>query len=261
MQLIAADIGNSSTKIAVDHAGHDDRWSTNIAFRDNDPIGDDFSPVEQSKPAYWSISSVSNSRLNQLHDWVKLHRPSDIFHVIEPSEVELETDVQSREQLGRDRLIAAWMAVQLDDSAPIIVIDAGTAVTIDYVDAKGVFQGGVIFPGAESNFRQLCEHTDALPNLDRSHRNSSTFLEPIGKSTNDAIVKGVFYAQVAAIIGIVNHLSLISHDQAHVYVTGGGSIDLIEMLPENWNDVPDLVLRGAKSIGAKLIKQLGDKVD
>ena len=154
MQLIAVDIGNSSTKIAVDHMGDDDRWSSTTIVRDDNGLdelkknvlGDSFS-------CCWVVCSVNKVRQNRLARWVQSNRPDDQFHIISADDVPLKTAVESREQLGRDRLLAAWMATNLDDeSGPLIVIDAGTAVTIDYVDAAEVFQGGVIYPGADSNF-------------------------------------------------------------------------------------------------------------
>ena len=255
MQLIAVDIGNSSTKIAVDHAGDDDRWSSQQVLRGDEQLGRDSLDCDNSTSCFWSVSSVNQERLGHLADWVRQNRPADTFHPISADDVELETNVESREQLGRDRLIAAWMAVELDDqSGPLIVVDAGTAVTIDYVDADEVFQGGVIYPGAESNFRQLAQHTDALPDLSRSNRKCPTADDMIGKSTMDAILKGVFHSQAWAIRGIVERLTPHAGQATPVYVTGGGIADLMDFFPDAWNDVPDLVLRGAKEIGKKLVR-------
>lgn len=262
MQLIAADIGNSSTKIAVEYSGDDDRWSTSLVFRGNQEFGDDFQPLDSKTPAFWSISNVNAERLSQLANWVAAHRPDDRFHVIAPSEVPLKSDIESRDQLGIDRLIAAWMATVLNDqSGPLIVVDAGTAVTIDYVDANEVFRGGVIFPGAGSNFRQLSNDTDALPNLERSKRVAMARKKIIGRSTHEAIIQGVFQSQIAAIQGIVARMAKISKQTTSVYVTGGGIADIIDRLPEDWNDVPDLVLQGAKTIGARLVNESSDAAD
>jgi type III pantothenate kinase len=261
MQLIAADIGNSSTKVAVDHTTEDDRWCMETIFRGDDPLDLDLGSINMAdEPAFWAVSSVNRTRQRQLENWIASHRPEDQFHVIEPDDVSLETNVESRDQLGRDRLIAAWMAVQLNDqSGPIIVIDAGTAVTIDWVDEQLVFQGGVIFPGADSNFRQLAKYTDALPDLSQRDRDESGMnldgaLEGLfGKSTTSAILQGVFQSQIAAIRGVVQRMASRSNRQPTVLTTGGGIADIAGGLPDDWDDVPDLVLRGAKSIGRALI--------
>lgn len=263
MQLIAADIGNSWIKVAVEHAAKDDRWCLETIFRGDEPLDFDFSALDVgNKPAFWSVSSVNQARQQRLKNWIQEYRPHDQFHVIESDDIELATDVESRVQLGRDRLIGAWMAVQLNDqTGPIVVIDAGTAVTIDLVDCNLVFQGGVIFPGAESNFRRLCEYTDALPDLGREHRSRNVdndcFSDVIGKSTTDAILKGVYQSQILAIRGIAKQMATRSDRRARIFATGGGIIDIASDLPQTWDYVPDLVLRGARSIGRGLMSQSG----
>jgi type III pantothenate kinase len=253
MQLIAVDIGNSSTKIAVDQTCDDDRRSSIKILRGSEQPDENWlRDIEE--PCFWSVSSVNKERLESLNNWVCSNRPADMFHPISADDVEMETNVESREQLGRDRLIAAWMAVQLDDqSGPLVVVDAGTAVTIDYVDADEVFQGGVIYPGAESNFRHLAAHTDALPNLSQRNTERPTPGDVIGKSTRDAILKGVFHSQACAILGIVKRIQSQAGQPTPVYITGGGIANLIDFFPAKWNEVPDLVLRGSKEIGLKLV--------
>lgn len=258
MQLIAADIGNSSTKIAVDHAAKDDRWCQETVFRNAEPI--DLTSIQiGDEPAFWSVCSVNQSRQQRLRDIIAADRPNDQFYLIEPDDVDLETNVQSRTQLGRDRLVAAWMAVQLTEhSGPLIVIDAGTAVTVDLVDQDLVFQGGAIFPGAESNLRQLTQNTDALPDLQsfaRHGRLPVSLNNSVGKSTTDAILLGVYTAQVAAIQRLAQSLAQPLPTAATIFTTGGGIIAIERELDESWQHVPDLVLRGARGIGRKLIRR------
>jgi len=151
MQLIAVDIGNSSTKIGFAQnavakkstwrdlqSKGDDLWTSRANLPNENPIallGEDLK-LDQA-PATWVVSSVNSVRAQSLGDWVATHRPDDRFQLIAQSDVDLQSDVQSRKQLGRDRLIAAWMAIQLNDNTgPAIVVDAGTAVTVDLVDAQ-----------------------------------------------------------------------------------------------------------------------------
>jgi type III pantothenate kinase len=267
MQLIAADIGNSSTKIAVEHTGDGDRWCMETIIRGDDPFCLDLSAFElDDEPAYWVASSVNHERQKRLEDWINKHRPDDQFHPIEADEVDLQSNVESRKQLGRDRLIAAWMAVELNDRAgPLIVVDAGTAVTIDLIDRDLVFQGGFIFAGIDSNFRQLANGTSALPDLSGQYQSGpleKLSLGSLGKSTTSAIRQGVYHSQVKAIRGIVRGLakSLVSKNGKNhttsVYATGGGLQEISNCLPEQWNHVPDLVLQGARSIGRKLLREL-----
>ena len=257
MQLIAVDIGNSSTKVAVE-TKTDDRWRMQTVFRGDDPINLGLvAPDIADQPAFWSASSVNSVREEKLRIWITKHRPNDHFHSIAESDVPLNSNVESREQLGRDRLVAAWMATELNDqSGPIIVVDAGTAVTIDLVCDKLIFQGGHIFPGAELSFRQLSQDTDALPDLSnekRSNRFEDLSYGEVGKSTNAAILQGVYQSQIGAITGIVAAMSRQQNSQPVVYTTGGGIKDIGEWLPESWLRVPDLVLQGARKIGKTLM--------
>jgi type III pantothenate kinase len=262
MQLIAADIGNSSIKVAIEHAADDDRWCLETIFRGDEPLDLDLTDLDVGdEPAFWSVSSVNQGRQKRLQNWIQQHRPEDQFHVIESDDIDLKSDVESRVELGRDRLIGAWMAIQLNDQrGPIVVIDAGTAVTIDLVDRNLVFQGGVIFPGAESNFRRLADYTHALPNLGRGNQPDASrgpFSDVIGKSTNDAILKGVYQSQISAIRGIAKQMATRSVRRATIFATGGGITDIAGDLPQSWDLVPDLVLRGARSIGRSLLSRNG----
>ncbi len=258
MQLIAVDIGNSSTKIGVLRKSvgslGGDLWSRRIRLENERPIV--FAPKDfelPSEPALWAVSSVNSVRSKELESWVSKHRPDDQFYLIGESEVDLSSDVESRKQLGRDRLIAAWMAVELNDGVgPIIVVDAGTAVTIDLVDDQLVFQGGHIFPGADSNFQQLVQNTDALPSLSQTQRDKllkNLDYGSVGKSTQEAIFNGVYQSQIGGIIGVVAAMSERINSSPAVYLTGGGIDAVSRFLPESWIRVPDLVLRGAAGIG------------
>lgn len=256
MQLIAVDIGNSSTKIAFVNPGNHERWSYQTEFRSQQPVEDDVFD-QLTTPAFWSVSSVNTNGQNKLRQWIAQNRSEDRFREIEEFDVPLKSDVESRIKLGRDRLVAAWMAVQLNhQSGPVIIVDAGTATTIDLIDENLVFQGGHIFPGAESNFRQLADNTSALPDLSmekREGRFSNLKFGAIGKSTSSAILQGVYQAQIGSIRGIVEAISSNQIEQPTVFTTGGGIKDISDFLPDNWRNVPDLVLLGAKAIGQKLI--------
>ena len=258
MQLIAANIGNSSTQVAVDYADHDHRWLLECIVRGDDPIELNFGEFDfHQEPAFWAVCSVNRERQKTLADWVTQNRPSDLFHVIQPGEVELETNVLSREQLGRDRLVAAWQAVQLNEGGPLVVIDAGTAVTIDLIDKDNVFQGGMILPGAQACFDILSGKTDALPNLSAEgpSMDGHNELGFIGKSTQSAIQLGVYQSQISVMKSAVNDLKS-NFGPLEVYLTGGGIRKLVDWLPDDFQHVPDLVLQGATAIGKDLLDQL-----
>ena len=254
MQLISVDIGNSSIKLAVEQSKASKRWSTITTIRNSDPIAIEL----VDEPAFWSVCSVNRDRHNDLQDWVRRNRSQDHWHLIDESEISLKSNVESRAEVGRDRLLGAWMAFRLnDDVGPIAIVDAGTAVTVDLVDANGRFQGGTIFPGTATSLKYLSGSTDALPDLsDRSFMELLGDIrhDVLGKSTHEAILRGVFQAQIGSILHITDLLRKQTSDDLEVYATGGGISDLQRGMPTSWNFVPDLVLQGANRIGRKLMK-------
>ncbi|MGB1928184.1 MAG: type III pantothenate kinase [Mariniblastus sp.] len=257
MRLIAVDIGNSSIKIAVDSPDMTDNWQTQLTLNCDSDLNQELQQLPLNNGSFfWSISSVHQKKELTLLDWIERHRPSDRSYLIEESDVDLLSNIESRQLLGRDRLISAWMAWQLNHTqGPVIVVDAGTAVTIDWVDSQGIFQGGVIFPGAESNFKRLNASTDALPDLGLNSGKSLSsqgFDSVIGKSTSDAIQKGVYHSQKYAILEIVKQMAKISTEPPVTFATGGGLKYFSEQLHQDWRYIPDLVLQGARAIGKKL---------
>ncbi len=264
MQLVAVDIGNSSIKIAAEHPAQDARWSRETIIRDLRfaERADALCEIGmEDQPAFWSVSSVNGERDRELAAWVSRHRPQDRFHLIQHDEIDLATEVESRQLLGRDRLIAAWQALQLNETGPLIVVDAGTAVTVDVVDRHPRFLGGIIFPGANTMFRTLANQTAALPDLSKiglKKFDPQRELEFIGRSTENAILLGVYQNQICTIRSAVKSVSKIlaqhsepASDPPAIFLTGGGMEELLPWLPTHWQHVPDLILQGALNLGRR----------
>lgn len=134
------------------------------------------------------------------------------------------------ETLGTDRLAAAIGAYQKCQGR-VIVVDSGTATTIDLVDENGSFLGGNILPGIGLQLKSLT-NTDQLPQV------AINFDQPpgyLGKETNGAIRSGVFWGHVGAVEKIVANLKA-EHGPAAVYVTGGYGRSLL-----NASQLPDAV--------------------
>ena len=124
-------------------------------------------------------------------------------------------------------------------------MNVGTAVTIDFVDAQGIFQGGVIYPGPFTSFQSLARATDQLPEL----AGSDFPQEVIGKNTAAAITAGVWQMQLGAMREILKRFreQLLAGKAAvepQVFISGGGAGPLIKMYDQPLRYVPDLVLRG-----------------
>lgn len=164
-------------------------------------------------------------------------------HVLTLAEIPLS---QSYATLGLDRALAAWGAWHLYKSA-VLVIDAGTALTLTGVSNQGTFSGGAILPGLGLQVQALTQKTASLPSI------STDFVQWApprwGTNTNDAIRSGIFYTTVA---GVKDFIQAWWQDfpRSHVVVTGGdGNLidsELRKSFPQKANTLhylPHLVLQ------------------
>lgn len=101
-------------------------------------------------------------------------------------------------QPGQDRLLNAAAAFDRFHQA-CVVIDAGTAITVDFIDGEGTFHGGAIAPGAQMQLDAMHAATAALPVV----KLAAPSPEPFGANTTQAMLHGVFYG----IRGMVRHLT------------------------------------------------------
>ncbi|MCH2179095.1 MAG: type III pantothenate kinase [Mariniblastus sp.] len=253
MQLIAVDIGNSAIKVVVQSEASDGRWCDQYVYRKSDPIQLELRPTS----ALWTICSVNQAGLETLKRWIQEHRVNDQVHVISESDITIRSNVESRSRVGCDRLISAWMALKLcDDQGPVVIVDAGTAVTIDRVNEMGIFEGGLIFPGATASLRQMSMAAEALPDLSSSKsraRIGNLERKSVGPDTESAILLGVYKSQLASMLSLVEEVSKSFKRECQVYATGGGILALEKYLPRSWKVVPDLVLKGVREVGSDLL--------
>ncbi len=143
------------------------------------------------------------------------------------------------EQTGIDRLLAACAAHQRTGTATI-VIDVGSAVTIDYVDAAGDFHGGVIMPGAAMGLRALHRYAEQLPRVPlRKPRRI------IGRNTEEAMRAGCHYGLLGAVSGILDRMKRQTNAEA-VIVTGGDGEAVAEELGPEVSYHPFLVIEGLR---------------
>ncbi len=141
---------------------------------------------------------------------------------------------------GPDRLAAA-AGVAAAGEREAIIVDAGTAITVDVLSKKG-FLGGAIFPGTALLYRALHEGTAALPLV--SERGGA--VRAPGRNTREAIVAGVEGGTAGAVKELVARSRARVSKRARVWVTGGGGAGLSKRLGKGVRYEPDLVLRGLK---------------
>ena len=117
--------------------------------------------------------------------------------------------------LGRDRLAAAVGAAALYPGRNALIVDLGTAVTIDLLSADGIFRGGCISPGMAMRFRALHEYTASLQLCDAIDSERA-----VGRTTDEAIRLGVMNSIAFEIEGYVARLEGEFEDLCVIF-TGG----------------------------------------
>lgn len=146
------------------------------------------------------------------------------------------------EQLGVDRWAALVGARALHPQACLVVC-AGTATTVDVMDAEGGFQGGLILPGVELMCRALAANTAQLPLADGKFAG-------LPRNTMDAIVSGCLHAQAGAVERMFEQVA--AHPGAVCLVGGGAAGQFFDLLRVPKTRVDNLVLEGLARIGREL---------
>ncbi len=118
-------------------------------------------------------------------------------------------------QVGQDRLVGAYAALKLYGK-PLIVVDLGTAITFDVVSKKGEYLGGAIVPGIRLSAESLFLKTALLPEI-----NIKAPKNPIGKTTQESILSGIFYGYGVLCQGFIDLLAHQIKAAPKVVMTGG----------------------------------------
>lgn len=132
----------------------------------------------------------------------------------------ISVNYASRSTLGNDRVAAAVGAASKFPGEGLLVVDAGTAVTMDVVDANAVFQGGNIAPGVNMRLRILHEATSRLPLVAEEGD-----IPPFGYDTETAIRSGVFNGIVGEICNAFGDAVRL-YDAKRVILTGSNASNL-----------------------------------
>ena len=176
-------------------------------------------------------------------EWVRQHRPQDHYRLLTHEQLPIEIRVDHPEQVGTDRLLAAVAVNRLrQPDRAAVVIDAGSAITVDLVAADGAFEGGVILPGFRMVARALAHGTDLLPLVEQFFDEQTPPV--VGKSTVAAIRSGLFWGSVGAVRELVSRMSQPLAHEPQLFVGGGDAQRLADFLSSQARVVGELVLAG-----------------
>lgn len=231
--IVAIDIGNTRVKVGV-HDGKE--WTARSALPTPDAAQlselaaqwPDGTQVVASNVAGEAVEAAVTQALGGRHRlrWLRSSREA--------------CGVRSRyefpEKLGADRW-AALIGARAQHASDCIVVCAGTATTVDHLDADGVFRGGLILPGIDLMRSSLARNTAQLPFADG-------VCSEHPRSTVDAIVSGCLFAQTGAIERMFSHVS--GHPDALCLITGGAAASIVPQLRIPCRPVENLILEGLR---------------
>ena len=220
--------------------------------------------TEIGKSATDLTSCVTGSNVTCV-DAIHSTWPSDIpspSTVPERNRFPIEIDVEAPERVGIDRLLNAVAVNQIRPAeCAAIVIDSGTATTIDYVSSQGSFGGGAILPGFDLNARALHQYTDQLP-LFALREMPESPPGDLGRNTEQAIRSGLYWGHVGAVKELVRrlfhraameseensdgrHLGNLHVDRVPLVVLTGGAAELLALhIGMGTQTEPHLTLQG-----------------
>ena len=199
--------------------------------------------------ATWSIASVFREASSRLAAWLEQHRPADRVTLLTHADLPVRVQLPAPERVGIDRLLGAVAANRLrDPERSAIVIDLGSAITVDLVSAAGDFLGGAILPGIGMSARALFEQTDQLPSVAMFHLDDP--VPALGTSTTTAIQAGLYWGAVGAIRELIARLAVDLPRPPQVFLTGGAAPVVAGLLGVEVIYLPHLVLAGIALVQA-----------
>jgi type III pantothenate kinase len=231
------DIGNTATKLAI----FDGRKKI-VSFRTKQFIWEKMQKICSPYEHKFDRAIVSSVRETPefIIDIATLGIP--YVHVLSyKSKLPFKNEYQTPETLGPDRIAAVAGAYYLFPGKKVLIIDAGSAVTYDYLAAK-TYKGGNISPGLSMRFRALHRFTGKLPLASTTEKFSSP-----GKNTFEAITAGVIKGLIYEINEYIRTFEK-KHTNFKVILTGGDSGYLKEKIDYKVTYLPDIVIDGLNYI-------------
>jgi len=250
-KVLLADVGNSRTKLAL-LSGVSQGMPLLESRYDIDSRNFNSEDFENwlmaavSASATFFIASVYDTAAAQLETAISAVSATRHLLVqqqrVHFSDLPLEVKTEQPDRVGIDRLAAATAASRLvSPKKGCVVIDCGTAASVDMVSVDRQFLGGAILPGPALLSRSLADGTSLLPEVSSLGRGAAPPMP--GRSTNSAIAAGVGFGIRGAVCRLVDEARRDLGPEAEIFLTGGWRGVVRGEIP-NAREFPDLVLSG-----------------
>ena len=252
---IAVDVGNSRVKFGVfDSLSHEKtlpECSLSLTADLHETIDWNQLRIILGDGSFSSVVVGSNQKGVDavLEAWPNDLSPSSQIVFRDSTRFPIDVDVEFPRRVGLDRLLTAIAANRLRQPGnTTLVVDCGTATTVDVVSTEGAFLGGAILPGFDLSARALNSYTEALPLVSIDELTATDARgqhAPLGRSTHAAISSGIFWGQVGAVRELVSRQTsaFSPGSPPQVFVTGGGA-ELLSSFLERATHYPYLPLQG-----------------
>lgn len=230
------DIGNTQAKLA---AFSDDEL-LEVEYTDNLSLSALSSFCQKHAFACAILSSVIDLSEEAQETLQNLSFP--LLRLTHETPLPIRNLYETPQTLGYDRIAAVVGAISLKPGVPLLVIDAGTCITYEFVDAAGAYHGGNISPGLQMRLKALHHFTGKLPLVEAEGRTM-----PLGKTTETAIRAGVMKGLEYEIRGYIEHL-ILKYPELLVFLTGGDEFSFDTNLKSRIFADKFLVLKGLNRI-------------
>jgi type III pantothenate kinase len=235
MQLVI-DIGNTSIKIGLFEK---DTLRIHATFEYVD-FKHEISQIIQK----YNIKSGIVSSVGKLND-IEKQWLSDTLAVLvlnQETKVPFVNRYETPHTLGVDRIALAAAASTIFPEQNVLIIDAGTCITYDFLDRNIAYWGGAISPGIHSRYKALHDYTAKLPLLEKQIPENY-----LGNNTQNSIHSGVVNGTLQEIEGVINQYST-DYKKLTVVLTGGDAEFLAKQLKSSIFVRPFFLLEGLFTI-------------
>lgn len=247
--LLAIDVGNTNVKFALVEGGEiRTRWRIRTeAGRTADEYAVwlirlmELEGFQQSDVDDVIISTVVPRATHNLQQLAQRYfKVEALIAGREPLVWPMQLDVAEPQSLGSDRAVNAIAAHALH-AGDLIMISFGTATTVDHIDFKGAYKGGLIAPGINLSLEALVTAAAKLPRIAIEAPDDDSV---IGRTTHSQMLIGIYWGYVAMIEGLIARMKAEIARPVKVVATGGLAV-LFQQHSHLFDAVePDLTLRG-----------------
>lgn len=235
MNLII-DVGNTRIKTAV---FDDSKMIHNESLTNDSFVSEAKKIIKKYKCTNAIISSVGSVNKSQIDE---LRAEINLIELDYNTKVPFVNKYATPKTLGVDRIALVSSAISKYPNKNVLIIDAGTCITYDFVNNEGNYYGGAISPGLQMRYKALNVFTEKLPLLEPSEK-----FELLGNSTETSIHSGIINGVINEIDGIIKQYRKKNTDLT-VVLTGGDVNFLSNRLKNGIFANPNFLLEGLNTI-------------